>query len=176
MTVDYVIYTDGSHTKKPISIGGWGYVIYSEYNTIEGYGWDLGVTHQKMELLAALEALTSIEKSSTILLFTDSEYVLRCANSGSEWAQIGWVTKRRHKPIKHKEIIAAINKLNKKHKIIWQWVKGHSGNQGNNAADKLATKGVEEARDIIANLPLISLFLLINNINPKGYFNNAVES
>ena len=136
------IYTDGACRGNP-GKGGWGAVLYSADKTKEIYGGELNTTNNRMELSAALNALKALKKSCDISLFTDSQYLrLGITQWIGKWHQNNWMSSNK-KPIKNRDLWQELFELSKMHKIDWQWVKGHSGDIGNELADKLANTGIE---------------------------------
>ena len=136
------IYTDGACRGNP-GKGGWGAVLYSADKTKEIYGGERDTTNNRMELSAALNALRALKKSCDIKLFTDSQYLrLGITQWIARWHQNNWMSSSK-KPIKNRDLWQELFELSKMHKINWQWVKGHSGDIGNELADKLANKGIE---------------------------------
>ena len=138
------IYTDGACSGNP-GVGGWGVVIIDD-NKNETFlnGGDNDTTNNKMELTAAIQALKTFEKESTITLITDSKYVKDGIQSWIEnWKKNGWKTAAK-KPVKNKELWIELDELIVRHNITWEWVKGHSGNTHNEKADYLARRYIEE--------------------------------
>ena len=139
------IWTDGACSGNP-GPGGWGVVIdgYGD-ERIELYGSDADTTNNRMEMLAAIEALKAIELGPTILLHTDSKYVMDGINDWIHgWKRRGWKTASK-KPVKNKDLWIELDEINSKHDVTWNWVKGHDGNEGNERGDALARLGAEEA-------------------------------
>ena len=137
------IYTDGACKGNP-GPGGWGAILeYGDYKK-EIYGGDALTTNNIMELTAVIEALKLVKKKSSIHITTDSQYV---KNGISDWINTwklkGWKTANK-KPVKNKELWITLDKLTNAHNIKWAWVKGHSGHPGNERADQLANKGIDE--------------------------------
>ena len=138
------IYTDGACSGNP-GVGGWGVVIIED-NKNETFlnGGENHTTNNKMELTAAIQALKTFEKESTITLITDSKYVKDGIQSWIEnWKKNGWKTAAK-KPVKNKELWIELNELIARHNITWEWVKGHAGNTHNEKADYLARRYIEE--------------------------------
>ena len=138
-----IIYTDGACRGTP-GPGGWGVLIkYREYSK-EMYGGDASTTNNKMELTAAIEALKEIKEPCEIILYTDSKYFL----NGSEQWKHNWkkrgVKGSNTKPVKNLALWKKFDELRDKHTIKWNWVKGHSGDPGNETADMLANRGIDE--------------------------------
>ena len=138
------IYTDGACSGNP-GVGGWGVVIIED-NKNEFFlnGGDMNTTNNKMELTAAIQALKTFEKESTITLITDSKYVKDGILSWIQnWKKNGWKTAAK-KPVKNKELWIELDELIARHNITWEWVKGHAGNKHNEKADYLARRYIEE--------------------------------
>jgi ribonuclease HI len=100
-------------------------------------------TNNRMELTAAIEALTVLKRPAAIDFYTDSQY-LRGGVTGwiDNWKQNGWRTSDR-KPVKNVDLWQQLDLLNARHEITWHWVRGHAGTEGNERADELARAGME---------------------------------
>tara|TARA_B100001079_G_C16197515_1_gene419979 strand:- start:445 stop:753 length:309 start_codon:yes stop_codon:yes gene_type:complete len=97
-----------------------------------------------MELTAAIKALNTLKKSSKVTLFTDSKYVMDGINKYIEvWKDKGW-KKSNNKKVKNKDLWQALDQATSNHDISWEWVKGHTGDPGNEEADRLANLGIDE--------------------------------
>ena len=132
------IYTDGAASGNP-GPGGWGVYIIDDGIEKKMWGRERLTTNNKMELTAAIEALKSFDTSQKIILYTDSKYVLRGITEWIRgWKSRGWLNASK-KPVKNKELWQELDYWNNFHKVAWNWVKGHSGNKGNDIADHLAT-------------------------------------
>ncbi|WP_231644949.1 ribonuclease HI [Sciscionella sediminilitoris] len=142
-----VIYTDGACSGNP-GPGGWGALLrYGEHEK-ELYGGQAEpTTNNRMELTAPIMALESLTRRSTVLLYTDSSYVRNGITSWIHgWRRNGWQTSER-KPVKNADLWQRLDAAVGEHDVEWHWVKGHAGDPGNERADRLAVKGMEEARD-----------------------------
>tara|TARA_A100001388_G_scaffold274347_1_gene257834 strand:- start:12321 stop:12752 length:432 start_codon:yes stop_codon:yes gene_type:complete len=138
-----IIYTDGACRGNP-GPGGWGVLIKYKEHSKEMYGGDASTTNNKMELTAAIEALKEIKEPCEIILYTDSKYVLKGIEEWiHNWKKRGWKGSNR-KPVKNIELWKKLDELRDKHTIKWNWVKGHSGDPGNETADMLANRGIDE--------------------------------
>ncbi len=138
-----IIYTDGACRGNP-GPGGWGVLI--EYGKLSKqlYGGDLSTTNNKMELTAAIMALKEIKEPCKIILYTDSKYVLQGIEEWiHNWKKRGWRGANK-KPVKNIELWKELDELRDEHNIKWNWVKGHSGDPGNETADMLANRGIDE--------------------------------
>ena len=109
----------------------------------ELYGGEKSTTNNKMELSAVIHGLSALKEPCQVKLFTDSKYVMDGINSWiHNWKKNDWKTANK-KPVKNKELWVQLDQLVQKHKISWNWVKGHSGDPGNERADELANLGIE---------------------------------
>ena len=136
------MYTDGACKGNP-GIGGWGVFIKYRYNEDNLSGFELDTTNNKMELMAVIEGLKTIPPNSEVTVFTDSQYVKNGISQWIiNWKRNGWKTASK-KPVKNKDLWQRLDILVKKNKVDWKWVKGHSGNPGNERADQLANKGID---------------------------------
>ena len=136
------IYTDGACSGNP-GIGGWGVVILNNNEEILLNGGDQHTTNNKMELTAAIKALEYIELKSDLIIYTDSKYVKDGIETWiKNWKKNGWKTSA-NKIVKNKELWVQLDNLINKHNVNWKWVKGHTGLEFNEKADKLARKYIE---------------------------------
>ncbi len=143
MTDQVVIYTDGACKGNP-GPGGWGVFMQYKENKKELCGGEKNTTNNRMELMAAITALETLKKPSVVLLHTDSKYVLQGITEWIDnWKKRDWKTAAK-KPVKNEDLWRRLDSAIQKHKIDWVWVKGHSGNKGNDLADLLANKGIEK--------------------------------
>ena len=137
----YEIFTDGACSGNP-GPGGWGALILNGADEKELTGGELATTNNRMELLAAIEALKSLPAGSTVTLTTDSTYVKDGITSWiTNWKARGWKTAAK-KPVKNVDLWQALDAQCARHRIDWQWVKGHAGHAGNERADELARQGM----------------------------------
>jgi ribonuclease HI len=135
-----VIYTDGSCKGNP-GPGGWGAWLTSGEHSRELFGGEPQTTNQRMELTAAIQALTALSRPCAVLLYTDSLYVLKGITSWiSGWKRNGWQNSAKQ-PVKNADLWRALDAAAAPHEIDWRWVKGHSGDPGNERADALANEG-----------------------------------
>ncbi len=142
MTEQVIIYTDGACKGNP-GPGGWGVVLKYKGKTKELYGGERETTNNRMELIAAITALESLTRSCSVQLNTDSKYVLQGITEWmANWKKRGWKTVSRH-PVKNEDLWRRLDAAIARHDIEWKWVKGHSGEQGNERADALANLGID---------------------------------
>jgi ribonuclease HI len=141
MTDQVIIYTDGACKGNP-GPGGWGVFMQYKGQEKELYGGEMETTNNRMELMAAIMALEALKKNSTVALHTDSKYVLQGITEWMDnWKKRGWKTTAK-KPVKNVDLWRRLDLAIEKHDINWIWVKGHSGDKGNEKADMLANRGV----------------------------------
>ena len=137
------IYTDGACRGNP-GPGGWGAVLLFNGTRKELFGGELETTNNRMELTAAIEALSNLTRSCELILYTDSQYVRKGITEWIDnWKKRGWKTAAK-KPVKNADLWKVLDQEVAKHKVKWVWVKGHSGNEGNELADELANRGIDE--------------------------------
>jgi len=139
------IFTDGACSGNP-GIGGWGVVILiNDNDPIFLNGGEIQTTNNRMELTATIKALKHFKKYQLITLITDSKYVKDGIESWiANWKKNGWKTASK-KPVKNKELWLELDSQIAKHKITWEWVKGHAGDIYNERADFLARRFIEES-------------------------------
>jgi ribonuclease HI len=139
------IYTDGACKGNP-GPGGWGATLRAGEHEKELYGGELATTNNRMELTAVIRALESLKRDCDVDLYTDSQYVKQGIESWvRNWKRNGWKTADR-KPVKNAELWRELDALNARHRVRWHWVKGHADDPGNERADALANRGVDEVR------------------------------
>jgi ribonuclease HI len=139
------IWTDGACKGNP-GPGGWGVLL--KMGAIEKtlHGGEPLTTNNRMEMLAVIEALGALKRPCKVLLHVDSQYVMKGMTEWiHSWKQRGWRTADK-KPVKNADLWQRMDDEVAKHTITWKWVKGHAGDPGNERADLLANRGVDEAR------------------------------
>jgi len=137
------IYTDGACRGNP-GPGGWGAVLMYGEERKEIFGGELETTNNRMELSAAIKALASLKRPCDLTLYTDSQYVMKGMQEWIQgWKARGWKTAAKQ-PVKNADLWQALDEEAARHTINWVWVKGHSGNEGNDLADELANRGIDE--------------------------------
>jgi ribonuclease HI len=137
-----IIYTDGACRGNP-GPGGWGALIKFETAEKEIFGGQPDTTNNQMELSAAIEGLAVLKEPCSVELFTDSKYVMDGITLWIQnWKKNNWRTAAK-KDVKNKELWQKLDQLISQHRVQWHWVKGHSGDAGNETADLLANKGID---------------------------------
>jgi len=141
------IYTDGACKGNP-GLGGWGAVLMSDGTDKELFGGEAVTTNNRMELMAVIEALGALKRPCHVVLYLDSEYVRKGITEWiAGWKSRGWRTAAKQE-VKNVDLWKRLDTavFGAGHRIEWRWVKGHSGDPGNERADMLANRGVDLAR------------------------------
>jgi len=139
-------YTDGACSGNP-GPGGWGALLIAREGDAvlkerELKGGEADTTNNRMELLAAIHALESLTRASTITVVTDSAYVKNGVTGWIHgWKANGWRTADR-KPVKNAELWQRLDTAQSRHSVTWKWIKGHAGHAENERADALARAGM----------------------------------
>ena len=137
------IYTDGACSGNP-GPGGWGTWLQFGQHSKELCGGEAQTTNNRMELQAAIEALKALKCHCKVSLYTDSTYVKNGIQSWlKNWRKKNWRNSQ-GKPVKNKDLWQILDQLTQNHDVEWYWVKGHSGNVGNEKADELARQGMAQ--------------------------------
>ena len=142
MTDPVIIYTDGACRGNP-GKGGWGAILRYKGKIKEIHGGERETTNNRMELMAAISALEALKKPCVVHLHIDSKYVLDGITQWlPNWKKRGWKTASKA-PVKNEDLWRRLDLAIQAHEIDWRWVKGHSGNIGNERADALANLGID---------------------------------
>ena len=137
------IFTDGACSGNP-GPGGWGAVLRYNAHEKDLKGGETLTTNNRMEMMAAIEALNSLKQPCRIDLHTDSVYLRDGITKWIHgWKRNGWKTADK-KPVKNEDLWRALEEALSHHEISWHWVKGHSGHIENERADTLAREGLKE--------------------------------
>lgn len=139
------IWTDGACKGNP-GLGGWGALLRQGRHEKELCGGQADTTNNRMELLAVIEALKALKRRCIVVVHTDSQYVQKGMSEWlPNWKRRDWRTADK-KPVKNADLWRELDVLVAQHDLSWRWVRGHAGDPGNERADQLANKGVEQAR------------------------------
>ena len=142
---DVIIYTDGACKGNP-GPGGWGAWLRSGEHEREIWGGEIQTTNNRMELTAVIESLAALKAPSRVTLHLDSEYVRNGITSWiHNWKRRGWRTAS-NQAVKNVDLWQRLDALTQAHQIDWRWVRGHAGDEGNERADALANRGVDNVR------------------------------
>ena len=143
MTPKVLIYTDGACSGNP-GPGGWGAVMISGARERELCGGELATTNNRMELMAAIQALEALNRPCRVELHTDSQYVKNGITQWiNGWKAKGWRTADKS-PVKNADLWQRLDAARARHDVDWRWVKGHAGHVMNERADELARRGMLE--------------------------------
>ena len=144
------IFTDGACRGNP-GPGGWGAMLRYAAEVKEINGAEPETTNNRMELLAAINALESLKRPCRVHLTTDSEYVRRGITEWLEnWKRRGWRTAGK-KPVKNADLWQRLERAAATHEIEWYWVRGHTGHPENERADRLANLAIDDMLAGIVN-------------------------
>ena len=144
MTKQVEIFTDGACSGNP-GPGGWGAVLRFGEKEKQIFGGEPDTTNNRMELMAAIEALELLTRSCDVKLTTDSQYVRKGITEWlAGWKRKNWMTASK-KPVKNVDLWKRLEAAADRHKVEWCWVKGHSGHPDNELADELARRGSQQA-------------------------------
>ena len=137
------LFTDGACKGNP-GAGGWGVLLrYGEHEK-ELFGGEAQTTNNRMELTAVLSGLKTLNRPCDVVICTDSQYVKNGMESWiHNWKKNGWRTAGRQ-PVKNADLWQQLDEQVARHRVRWQWVKGHAGHAENERADALANRGVEQ--------------------------------
>ncbi|MEO0567561.1 MAG: ribonuclease HI [Pseudomonadota bacterium] len=139
-------YTDGACSGNP-GPGGWGVLLQAKdgdnlVRERELQGGEAETTNNRMELLAAIQALETLSKPARITIITDSAYVKNGVTGWiHSWKRNGWKTSNK-KPVKNVELWQRLEAVAERHDVGWKWIKGHAGHEENERADALARAGM----------------------------------
>jgi ribonuclease HI len=137
------IFTDGACRGNP-GPGGWGVLLRYKGKERALQGAEARTTNNRMEMLAAISALEALRRRCDVILTTDSKYLRDGIKQWLPgWKKRGWKTASR-KPVKNEDLWRRLDDLVSKHNIDWRWVKGHSGHEENERADRLAREAIDE--------------------------------
>jgi ribonuclease HI len=140
-----IIYTDGGCEGNP-GPGGWGAVVRCGDTVTEISGGEIATTNNRMELMAAISALTAIPERSEVSLFTDSQYVKNGITKWiSGWKRKGWLTSTKE-PVKNVDLWQQLDAAVARHRVTWKWVKGHAGHADNERCDGLAGREIAKLK------------------------------
>jgi ribonuclease HI len=146
MTPKVVIYTDGACSGNP-GPGGWGAVMIAGPHEKEIWGGEIATTNNRMELMAAIQALETLKRPCQVELHTDSKYVQQGISEWIRgWKARGWKTADK-KPVKNDDLWRRLDEARARHDVQWRWVKGHAGHELNERADELARRGIKDVLD-----------------------------
>ncbi|MCB1438675.1 MAG: ribonuclease HI [Nitratireductor sp.] len=135
------IWTDGACSGNP-GPGGWGALLRFNGREKELFGGEKETTNNRMELMAAIEALNALKRPCEVHLHTDSQYVKGGITEWlSGWKRNGWKTSQK-KPVKNDDLWRELDTARERHRVEWHWVKGHAGVPENEKADELARRGM----------------------------------
>jgi ribonuclease HI len=151
VTPKVVIHTDGACSGNP-GPGGWGAVLQFSGRERELTGGELDTTNNRMELMAAIQALEALTRPCKVELHTDSQYVMKGISEWIHgWKARGWRTADK-KPVKNEDLWRRLDQARLRHEVDWRWIKGHAGHELNERADGLARRGLADTLAAVSNI------------------------
>jgi ribonuclease HI len=145
MSERVTVYTDGACSGNP-GPGGWGAILVYKGAEKELSGGEALTTNNRMELIAAIEALNALKRPSAVDLFTDSQYVRQGITAWMRnWKARGWRTAD-NKPVKNEDLWRLLDEARNRHEVRWHWVKGHADDPMNVRVDALAVAALQPFR------------------------------
>lgn len=138
------LHTDGACRGNP-GPGGWAAVLAYRDREKELYGYEPDTTNNRMELMAVISGLEALRRPCDVRVITDSQYVMKGVTEWMDaWKRRGWRTADR-KPVRNVDLWQRLDEALARHRVEWQWVRGHAGHDGNERADVLANRAIDEA-------------------------------
>jgi len=145
MSTKVEIFCDGACSGNP-GPGGWGSILRWQGQEKELAGAAPETTNNRMELTAAIEALSSLKRPCLVVITTDSQYLVKGMSEWLPgWIRKGWINSKKE-PVLNRDLWERLNELAKMHSIEWKWVRGHNGHAENERCDELARRAIEEMR------------------------------
>jgi ribonuclease HI len=139
------LFTDGACRGNP-GPGGWGALLRYKDSERELYGYEPETTNNRMELTAAIRGLEALKRPCSVDLTTDSEYLRKGVTEWmAQWKRRGWRTASK-KPVANRDLWEELDALLQKHEVRFHWIRGHTGHEGNERADALANRAIDEAQ------------------------------
>ncbi len=141
---EVIAYTDGGCRGNP-GPGSWAFLLINAatHKALERTGGEPLTTNNRMEILAAIEALSALKKPGMrVLLHTDSQLLVKSVTEWIPgWRARGW--RKKDGELKNVDLLKRLDEVNRKHHVTWQWVRGHNGNPGNERVDLLTNEGMD---------------------------------
>lgn len=145
MSAKVEIFCDGACSGNP-GPGGWGAVLRYQGHEKELSGGAAETTNNRMELTAAIEALASLKRPCSVVVTTDSQYLVKGMTEWlAGWIRKGWVNSKKE-PVLNRDLWERLNELAGVHRIKWQWVRGHNGHLENERCDELARAAINSVK------------------------------
>jgi len=144
---EFIAFTDGACSGNP-GPGGWGVLLQAREGGAvvkerELSGGEADTTNNRMELLAAISALEVLARATAVTVVTDSAYVKNGVSQWIHgWKRNGWRTADK-KPVKNVDLWQRLDEAQARHRVTWEWIKGHAGHPENERADELARAGMK---------------------------------
>lgn len=138
------LFSDGACRGNP-GPGGWGVVLRAGEREREFWGGEARTTNNRMELQAVISGLQALRRGCEVHIVTDSQYVMKGVTEWmAGWKRRGWRTASKA-PVKNRDLWEQLDRELARHRVTWEWTRGHSGHPDNERADTLANRGIDEA-------------------------------
>lgn len=138
------IFTDGACKGNP-GPGGWGVLLRMGRHEKEMSGSEPDTTNNRMEMTAVIKALEALIEPCEVVVHTDSRYVIDGMTKWiAGWKRNGWINSSK-KPVRNADLWHELIEAARRHKVDWQWVRGHNGHVENERVDRLASDAASEA-------------------------------
>lgn len=138
-----IIHTDGACRGNP-GPGGWAAILSAGRHERELSGHEPRTTNNRMELMAVISGLEALKRPCRVRIVTDSQYVMKGVTEWmAGWKRRGWKTADR-KPVRNIDLWQRLDNALARHNVEWTWVRGHAGTEGNERADALANRAIDE--------------------------------
>ena len=138
------LFSDGACRGNP-GPGGWGVLLRAGEREREFWGGEAQTTNNRMELQAVISGLQALRPGCEVHIVTDSQYVMKGVTEWmAGWKRRGWKTASKA-PVKNRDLWEQLDEVLGRHRITWEWTRGHSGHPDNERADALANRGIDEA-------------------------------
>jgi len=145
-----LIFADGACSGNP-GPGGYGAILRVDGNEIELSGSEPETTNNRMELMAVIAALESLQSPSNVRVITDSNYVVKGMTEWlPNWLRNNWRNSQ-NRPILNRDLWERLLKVSNKHQVSWHWIRGHDGHPENERCDKLATEAIKKQKEVVKN-------------------------
>ena len=162
------VYTDGGCNPNP-GPGGWAAILVTPEGDEQALsGGDRDTTNNRMELTAALQAITATPQGSRVVLYTDSQYLRKGITEWlANWQRRGW-KKRDGSPVLNQDLWQALVGASQHRDVTWRWVRGHAGNHYNERVDRLARAAIPRMPTTAPDSTVTRIYLRVSCVGTTG--------